>query len=391
LSLFNETETNAAFFAIWSREGSLQKRSTNAPVDLPLPERSPAYTGIQTLTRDNLREAFQFTELGDCILAGRSISQDLKGLRQFAWLLASAAGAVLALGLGGGWMLVNRALQPVEEISATASRISLGNLSERIDTADTDNELGRLAGVLNSTFAKLESAFAQQKQFTADAAHELRTPLAVIIAEAQSTLARERSAHEYRETVEGCLETAQEMRQLTQALLELARFEGNQEPLQHEPLDLAEQTRTCVELVRSLANRHGLQIKCDLESAMVLGDARRVGEVATNLLSNAVQFNKEEGEIRVGTRQQDGFAILTVADTGQGIVAEDLPHIFERFYQADKSRSRSSGHSGLGLAICKAIIDAHGGTIEVSSQPTVGTTFTVRLPLAAPKSVPQNS
>ena len=385
LSLFNETESNAAFFAIWSREGSVQKRSTNAPVELPLPERSPAYTGIQTRTRDNLREAFQFTELGDCILVGRSILRDLKGLRQFAWLLAAAAGAVLALGSGGGWVLVSRALQPVEEISATASRISVGNLSERIDTTDTDNELGRLAGVLNSTFAKLESAFAQQKQFTADAAHELRTPLAVIIAEAQSTLARERSAAEYRETVEGCLETAQEMRQLTQALLELARFDGNQEPLRHERLDLAEQTRTCVELVRPLANRSGLQIKCKLDSAMILGDSRRVGEVATNLLSNAVQFNKEQGEIRVGTRQQDGFAILTVTDTGQGIAAEDLPHIFERFYQADKSRSRSSGHSGLGLAICKVIIDAHGGTIEVSSQPTVGTTFTVRLPLAAPK------
>jgi heavy metal sensor kinase len=385
LSLFNEAETNAHFFAIWSRDGSVQKLSTNAPAGLSQPERSSASTGIQTRTRDNFREAFQFTEMGDCILAGRSISLDLGGLRRFAWLLVAAAGAVLALGLGGGWLLVSRALQPVEEISATASRISLGNLSERINAADTDNELGRLAGVLNSTFAKLEAAFAQQKQFTADAAHELRTPLAVIITEAQSTLAHERSTSEYRETVEGCLETAQQMRHLTQALLELARFDAHQEPLGLQPFDLAEQTRTCVELVRPLANQRGLQIKCNLQPAIVPGDSRRLGEVATNLLSNAVQFNKEQGEIRVETGLQDGFAILTVGDTGQGITAEDLPHIFERFYRADKSRSRSSGHSGLGLAICKAIVDAHGGTIEVSSQPTVGTTFTVRLPLATPK------
>jgi heavy metal sensor kinase len=384
-SLFDEAEINSHYFAIWSPDGSVLKCSTTAPAGLLQPERNSASTGIQTRTRENLREAFQFTELGDCILAGRSVSLDLKSLRQFAWLLAAAAGTVLALGLGGTWMLITRALHPVEEISATASRISLGNLSERINTADTDNELGRLAGVLNSTFAKLETAFAQQKQFTADAAHELRTPLAVIIAEAQSTLARERNAGEYRETVEGCLETAQQMRQLTQALLELARFDANQEPLQHEPIDLAEQTGTCVELVRPLANRRGLQLKCILESAVVLGDSRRIGEVATNLLSNAVQFNKEQGEIRVETRRQDGFAILTVADTGQGIAVEDLPHIFERFYQADKSRSRSGGHSGLGLAICKAIVDAHGGTIEASSQQTVGTIFTVKLPLANPK------
>jgi heavy metal sensor kinase len=292
---------------------------------------------------------------------------------------------VLALGLGGGWLLVTRALQPVEEISATASRISLGNLSERINAANTENELGRLDGVLNSTFAKLESAFAQQKHFTADAAHELRTPLAVIITEAQSTLARERSASEYRETVEGCLETAQQMRQLTQALLELARFDANQEPLCHEPFDLAEQSRACVELVRPLANQRGLQINCNLQPAMVPGDSRRLGEVVANLLSNAVQFNKDQGEIRVETSLQDEFAILTVADTGQGITAEDLPRVFERFYRADKSRSRSSGHSGLGLAICKAIVDAHGGTIEASSQPGVGTTFTVRLPLTTAK------
>ena len=152
------------------------------------------------------------------MLAGRSIVADLAALRRFAWLLLGAGGTVLALGLGGGWLLSSRALRPVEEIGLAASRISQGNLAERIDIADTDSELGRLAAVLNSTFARLEAAFAQQKRFTTDASHELRTPIAVLISETQTTLARERTAAEYRATVEACLDTAQQMKRLTHSL-----------------------------------------------------------------------------------------------------------------------------------------------------------------------------
>jgi len=268
----------------------------------------------------------------------------------------------------------------VEEISAAASRISAGNLSEPITGANADNELGRLAGVLNSTFARLEAAFAQQRQFTADASHELRTPLAVIISEAQTALARERSSGEYRETVEACLDTAQQMRRLTESLLELARLDASQEQIQREHLDLSENTRACVERIRPLAQERGIKIHCDLAPAQVCGDADRLDQVITNLLTNAIHYNKPNGEIRVSTRSENGAAIVTISDTGQGIAAEDLPHIFERFYRADKSRSRAAGRSGLGLAISKAVVDAHDGTIEVTSQPGAGTTFTVRLP-----------
>jgi two-component system OmpR family sensor kinase len=381
LGLFDESLTNAHYFSIWSRDGERLKASTNAPAGLILPDRGTASTGTLNRTREGFREAYQFTELGDCILAGRSIVSDLRELARFAWLLVGAGASVLALGLGGGWVLAGQALRPVEKISATANRISLGNLAERIDVADTDSELGRLAGVLNSTFAKLEASFVQQKQFTADAAHELRTPLAVIIAEAQSTLARDRTAPEYRETVEGCLETAQQMRQLTQSLLELARFDAHQEHMQTEPFDLAKEARRCLELVRPLAEPRGIKLEMTLQPAIVRGDVHRVGELVTNLLSNALQFNKDSGEIRVETHEQDSFAVLTVADTGQGIAAADLPHVFERFFRADKSRSRTSGHSGLGLAICRAIVDAHSGSITVSSELNVGTCFTVRLPI----------
>src|SRR5882724_10083432 len=247
-SLFDEGRTNAFYFAVWSREGTLFKHSNNASADLPIPERVAGDTRTHTRMRDRFREAYHFTELGDCVLAGRSISADLEARHRFTWLLLAAGGTVLALGLGGGWWLTTRAIRPVEQMSAAASRISAGNLSERISGADAENELGRLANVLNSTFARLEGAFAQQKQFTADASHELRTPLAVIISELQTTLARERTTPEYRETLEACLDTAQQMRRLTESLLELARLDASQEPLERSRLDLAETTVACVEL-----------------------------------------------------------------------------------------------------------------------------------------------
>jgi signal transduction histidine kinase len=135
-------------------------------------------------------------------------------------------------------------------------------------------------------------------------------------------------------------------------------------------------------MVRPLAAERGIQFHCDVAAIECLGDAGRIGQVVTNLVTNAIHFNREQGEVRLTARSEGGAVLLTIADTGQGIPAEDLPHMFERFYRADKSRSRIRGHNGLGLAICKAIVVAHSGSIEVASQPGVGSTFTVRLPQA---------
>src|SRR6266850_3353036 len=266
LSQFDNVDTNSFYFAVWSSKGVLLKSSLHAPANIPFPEKTDD-ARTHSRTRDSLREAFHFTERAECVLVGRSIKSDLIALRRFALWLVAVGAAILAFGLGGAWLLASRALRPVEDISTAANRIAAGNLSERISIAETDGELGRLAGVLNSTFTRLEAAFAQQKQFTADASHELRTPLAIIIAEAQTTLARERSSGEYRETVEACLDTAQQMRRLTESLLELARLDASQEQIQGEHLDLSENTRACVERIRPLAQKRGIKIHCDLATA----------------------------------------------------------------------------------------------------------------------------
>src|SRR5437667_11836 len=179
-----------------------------------------------TRMRGTLREMFHFTPPGECVLAGRDISRELSDSRRFAGLLLGAGGAVLVLGLVGGWWLSARAIRPIKEISATASRISGGDLSQRIPADDTDNELGQLAGVLNSTFARLEATFAQQARFTSDAAHELRTPVSVILTQTQTALSRPRAEPEYREALAACQRAAQRMRKLTASLLELARLDA---------------------------------------------------------------------------------------------------------------------------------------------------------------------
>ena len=237
-------------------------------------------------TRKQFREAAHCSGMGDCVLAGRSVAADVLAMRNFAWTLPTAGGAILALGPGLGFWFTTRAIRPIETISAAASRISHGNLSERVEGAGSGDELGSLAEVLNSTFARLESAFARQRQFTADAAHELRTPLAVIISETQTTLARERTAAEYRETVEACLDTAQQMRRLTESLLELARFDADEDHPRGD-VDVAETARLCVERIRFLAKQRGIEIETDEEKANCRVET--AAEIARNFVESPRQ------------------------------------------------------------------------------------------------------
>ena len=397
------SQTNTFYYVLWQADGSVLARSPGAPDSVPAPQRvgppeppgvqeqvgsakpPPAMPGPAMLpkarTRDQMRELFRFLPRGQCVLVGRSLAPELAAMRRLALWLSAAGAAVLLLGLAGGWWVATRAIRPVEAISGTAAKIAGGDLSQRINTADTDSELGRLAGVLNSTFARLEAAFAQQARFTSDASHELRTPVSVILSQTQTALSRERTSPEYREALEACQRAARRMKTLTESLLELARLDAGQEPMKHERFDLARVACECVELLRPLAAERSIQIRSGVPSLECLGDAQRIGQVLTNLLANAIHFNRDQGEVRIFARTEGGAVLLTVADTGQGIPPGDVPHIFERFYRVDKSRSRVQGRNGLGLAISKAIVDAHGGTIEVSSQPGVGSTFTVKLPL----------
>jgi len=345
---------------------------------MPRPERIGGPRNARL--RGTFRESFQFTPPGECVLVGRDIGQELSEMRRFAWLLVAGGGLVLLLGLTGGWWVSTRALRPIADISAAAAKISSGDLTQRIHTTDTSSELGELAGVLNETFARLQASFARQAQFTADASHELRTPVSVVLMQTQSALTRERPAADYRESLEACQRAAQRMRRLTESLLTLARLDSGEAAATPESCELDPVVREVVESLQPLAEEKGLSLTAELAPARCEGNAGQLGQVVNNLVSNAIYYNRPGGSVSIKVTSEADAAVLSVSDTGQGIAPEDLPHIFERFYRADKARSNAPGRTGLGLAITKAMVETHGGTIQVTSELGLGSTFAVRLP-----------
>jgi two-component system, OmpR family, sensor kinase len=373
--LFDPTDPHHFFYIVHFRNGDELARSTNAPGWLPVP---PLGDGVLSFGNGLARILTRTLPPGEVISVGGSFTPEIQTLDATAIKLTGVGAVILFFGLAGGWWISSRAIRPVENISATAVKISAGDLSQRINVTDVESELGRLAAVLNSTFERLESAFAQQKQFASDAAHELRTPVSVILTQTQTALGREREAKDYKQTIEACQRAAQRMRKLISALLELARLDAGQEPIKRLPFDLSKTVAECVELVRPLADQRGVRMSPDMSPMEIPGDAEKLAVVVTNLLTNAIEYNHDGGEVKINVRRDGNMAVLTVRDTGCGIPSADLSRVFERFYRADKSRS--SGNAGLGLAISRAIVAAHGGTIDVSSEEHAGAVFTVRLP-----------
>ena len=414
---FAADPVNGPYFAVFRRGDAVALASPYAPDDVPAPAPDPSliidaggggFGGGQpsfepafapyARQRGGLREMVASAPFGARVVVGRSLAPVRAELRTLlGWTLAGGAG-VAGLGLLGGGLLARRAVRPITAMTVTASGITAANLSGRIDPAGASRELADLAGVLNGTFARLEGAFERQARFTADASHELRTPLSVIFSHAELALSRERPPAEYRAALETCLRASRRMRGLVESLLTLARADAGQLNLKTERFDLSDVAEESADLLKSLAAERGVGLGLDVDPAAVAGDAGRVGQCATNLIANAILYNRPGGRVDVAVRPEDGDAgpqaVLEVRDTGLGVAEADRPRLFERFYRADASRARgpvngpasgpAGGGSGLGLAICKGIAEAHGGTITFRPNDGPGSTFTLRLPLAAP-------
>jgi heavy metal sensor kinase len=286
----------------------------------------------------------------------------------------------LLLSAGGGLFLARRALRPIDRMVQTVREIEETDLAGRIDVR-SDDELGRLGRTLNDMLDRLQRAFTRQRQFTADASHELRTPLSVIEAEATLALRRERRPEDYRDALATIAEEVTGMDRLIDQLLSLARADEGGGRLVVEPVDLAALAVDVTGEMRLIGEERGVAVRSATDRSLIVrGDSGQLRRLVVNLVENAVRYTDAGGAVDVSVRLVDNKAVLTVGDTGIGISPDHISHIFERFYRVAPARSRSDGGAGLGLALCKAIVDAHGGSIEIESKVGVGTIFTVHLP-----------
>lgn len=317
------------------------------------------------------------------VVVGQSLKELQSAQRHLLILLAISNPVALLLASLGGLWLAHEALKPVDRLTRAAERIGRGNFSERVDEPRTTDEIGRLAATFNEMISKLERAFERERRFTADASHELRTPLAVLRGDIEVALRRDRSVEEYKRVLNSSLEEIERITRLTDDLLTLARSDAGDKVLELAPVRL---DRLAVEVhayIQPLAESAGVALACEGTQVPIVveGDEKRLKQLLVNLLENAIKYTPSGGTARLLLLTQDSSTLIQVSDTGRGIPAASLAHVFERFYrETDPRDSRVTGF-GLGLAISKWIVDAHHGEIEVDSAEGEGSRFTVRLPL----------
>jgi signal transduction histidine kinase len=364
------------YHAVWADSGALIDRS-NPEVELP----SSLEPG--TSTRDGRREHVRRGASGGTILVGRSLAPAYAEVRSLLWMMSGVGAVALGVSLIGGWLLVGRALTPIDRIGRTARAMVAGDLSARIPVDRVETELGSLATALNDAFQRLHEALERQRRFTADASHELRTPLATISTEVHWALSHEREASEYRRSLQTCRRAATRMQGVVERLLALARAEAPVAPLRLNPVRVDELVRQVAKDLEPLSTARRINVAIDAAPATIMGDADVLFDAVTQVVANAIQYNVDAGAVRIEVREAGGEVRVAVADTGVGIAAEDLPRVFEPFFRADPARQRQAGGAGLGLAVTRAIVVRHGGDITCESALGQGTTFTFRLRAAS--------
>jgi two-component system, OmpR family, sensor kinase len=311
-----------------------------------------------------------------------STTQELRALREALWL---ALPPLLALAGLGGYLLTRRGLAPLGAMAAQSQRISSENLSTRLEIGNAAEELAALSASFNALLSRLDQSFESMRRFVQDASHEIRTPLAVIRGEAEVALGKERTPAEYQESLVVIQEESRRLSRLVEDLLNLARADAGRVQLHLEELYLNDLVAECCRSMESQAAARNIQLQCGArEDVAVRGDEELLRRMVLNLLDNAVRYTPPGGKVSASVDARDGEARVRVADTGVGIAPEAAVHVFERFYRVDQARSRQKPGAapacfGLGLSIVKWIAESHHGTVELTSQPGTGSTFTVRL------------
>ncbi len=344
----------------------------------------PAY---QTLGHDRNRSVRLANRIASgpsgpvAIQAAVSLAPNDHALRNLLAVLLSAGPLTLAGALGGGYLLAQKALAPVGRMAATAAQITATRLDRRLEASHPGDELGRLAGTFNDMIARLERSFEEVRRFTADAAHELRTPLSMMRTEAEVALRAPREPERDGRVLEDLLEEIDRLSRLVTLLLFLCREDSGLATGETRPLRLDDVVRDVVDHMQVAAREKEVALEAGtLQPCHVCGDADRLRQLLFNVVDNAIKFTPPGGSVAVRCEVRDGWANVVVSDTGAGIPAEHLPRVFDRFYRVDPSRNDDAGGTGLGLAIVRSIAEAHGGRIGIESDFGHGTTIAVTLP-----------
>ncbi len=313
-------------------------------------------------------------------------ARDERPVRQTLWtlavIMATAIPCAVGVAIVGGYLLAGRVLAPVGAMADTARRITAESLDARLPVANSADEFGRLAGVFNETLSRLDAAFEQLRRFTADASHELGTPLTAIRSVGEVALQRSLTTEGYREVIGSMLEEVDRLARLVENLLLLTRAEAGRIPLSRAIVDLRELVASVSDGLRVLAEEKNQELIVELSGPVAVHcDATVLRQGITNLLHNAIKYTPPKGVIRVAaTSNASGDAVIEVQDSGPGIPAVDQQRVFERFYRVDQARSRDTGGTGLGLAIARWTVEASGGRIELESMAGQGALFRVVLP-----------
>jgi heavy metal sensor kinase len=304
-------------------------------------------------------------------------------LSRFRSYLLMFAPLLLLAAASGGYWLSRRALSPVDALVRTAREVSGTNLNSRLQKLDTGDELQRLSDTLNEMLDRIESAFLRITQFTADASHELRTPISLIRTEAELALRRSRGEAEYKESLRQILSESERTTALIEQLLSMARADSGRESLYLQSVDLRQTLRAVVDGWQQVAIIRNLQFLARIDAAevFVAGDEIWLRRLADILLDNALKYTPSPGSVQLSLERNGEAAVIEVQDSGIGIAEDDQSKIFERFYRVDQSRSRTQGGAGLGLSIARWIVAQHRGSLAVESRPGQGAIFRVNLPL----------
>jgi heavy metal sensor kinase len=385
-------DVNGRFLRITQQGGGIvylsgaPKNGTFDPQLIPLPLEN-AQDGLRKFRSEKghvlLIEAMRFTTTNGStfvVESGAPYHQVEEVLHGLLLVFAIYVPFVVSLAVGGGYWLMRRSLRPIDEITRRAEGITSTNLSERLPVINTGDELERLSTALNRMIARLEDQFEHINRFSADASHELRTPLTILQLELEGMVQSHRGNPALLDQIGSAMEEAHRMSHIVENLLTISRMDAGEVKMDKAPLDLGAMASSTADAMKLIAEEKSIALRVDVaKSLWIEGDRTRVQQVVVNLIDNAIKYTQIGGAVDVTVRRDGPSAVLEVADNGPGIPAHALPHVFERFYRADKARSRESGGAGLGLSIAKAICAAHGAEITVRSEEGHGTCFRVEM------------